>query len=190
VSDDIWLQRREDIMYFETDWRLSQKAVLQFGRTLRHAFWAALPGFAAKLELTDRPDLYLSHADFLSRLAMTFDHGDYANIEAIKETPAIAQNLYRKALDYHPHARAFLGLGIIEQKKRAYAQSIQILSEGLKHFPHHFALNLCIAVSLMNTGKYREARAHLIKFKDMAEAASYIDACNRELEVMGSPQHV
>jgi anaerobic magnesium-protoporphyrin IX monomethyl ester cyclase len=182
VTDDIWLARKEDILYFETDFELSQKAVLEFGQTLRQSFWTALPQFVANLALVEQPELYPTHSDFLSRLAMTFDHGDYAHIEALEHKTEIARKLYRKALDYHPHARAFLGLAILEQKKGAYARSRQILTEGLDHFPNHFSLNLCMAVSLMNMGAYRQARSHLLKFKDIKEAAKYIQVCDKFLE--------
>ena len=32
VTDDIWLKRVEDIMYFETDEKLSEKLILDFGK--------------------------------------------------------------------------------------------------------------------------------------------------------------
>jgi hypothetical protein len=34
-TDDIWLERVEDIMYFETDPNLSSDRILEFGRDLR-----------------------------------------------------------------------------------------------------------------------------------------------------------
>ena len=69
ASDDIWLERVEDVLYFETDKALGQKAVLDFGRRLREGYFALLPEFAGQIELVDDPALYALHADFLSRLA-------------------------------------------------------------------------------------------------------------------------
>ena len=45
-TDDIWLQKIEDILYFETDPRLTEEMIFAFGRELRSAFHKALPGFA------------------------------------------------------------------------------------------------------------------------------------------------
>ena len=47
VTDDIWLKRVEDIMYFETDPALSAEQILEYGRMLREAFYRGLPGFVA-----------------------------------------------------------------------------------------------------------------------------------------------
>ncbi len=120
VTDDIWLERVEDILYFETDPKLDREQVLSFGRELRQSFYEGLPEAVAALELEDREEFYLLHAEFLSRLAMTFDHGDYAGIEAIPNKTSIAENLYRRALGYHPDQRAYLGLGIILQKEGSF----------------------------------------------------------------------
>ena len=76
-TDDIWLERVEDIMYFETDPNLSPDRILEFGRDLRESFYRNLPGFAEDLDPVDEREFYPLHADFFSRLAMTFDQGDY-----------------------------------------------------------------------------------------------------------------
>ena len=108
VTDDIWLNRIEDIMYLETDPNLSQELILAFGNTLRTDYYESLPDFVNGIELIDKEEFYEMHADFLSRLAMTFAHGDYATIEGIKEKENIAERLYKKALSYHPDYRAYL----------------------------------------------------------------------------------
>jgi anaerobic magnesium-protoporphyrin IX monomethyl ester cyclase len=90
VNDDIWLERVEDILYFETDERLDRDTVLGFGRRLREGYFTMLPAFAEQLELVDEPDLYPFHADFLSRLALTFSHGDYAANPLVKNSLATA----------------------------------------------------------------------------------------------------
>ena len=102
VTDDIWLKRVEDIMYFETDPALSAEQILDYGRLLREAFHRGLPGFVEALAPIDDPEFHPLHADFFSRLAMTFDQGDYARVEAIPDKPVIAESLYRRALRLSP----------------------------------------------------------------------------------------
>lgn len=181
VSDDVWLKKIEDIMYFESDPRLSQDMILAFGQKLRSDYYRHLPEFADTVQLIDKKDLYKSHADFLSRLAMTFSHGDYAAIEAIPEKEKIAQQLYERALSYHHNQRAYLGLGIIKQKHGEYEESVRILSEGMKQFPESESIATCLGISYMNLGKYEEALKCYHKFPDSREVLQYTAACYRAL---------
>ena len=82
-TEDIWLKRIEDIMYFETDPDLARDLILAFGQKLRTHFYGNLARFVEALDLIDNEALYPQHSNFYSRLAMTFDHGDYAAIEQI-----------------------------------------------------------------------------------------------------------
>jgi tetratricopeptide (TPR) repeat protein len=181
VSDDIWLNRTEDILYFETDPDLTREMILEFGQRLRSAFYENLPRFAETLQLIDRADLYPLHASFYSRLAMTFDHGDYSHIEAIKDKSGIAETLYRRSLSYYPNARAYLGLGILSQKRRAYRESSRILSEGLSQFPEDSQLNICMGVNLMNLGEFEHALSYFRGFQDIKEAQLFAAECCRAL---------
>jgi hypothetical protein len=95
--DDIWKKRIEDILYFETDPCLSQEQIMAFGKKLRSEFYKSLPEFIDAIRLKDQKDLYAFHADFLSRLAMTFSHGDYSGIEEIEAPDEIALSLYKRA---------------------------------------------------------------------------------------------
>ena len=181
VTDDIWLKPIEDIMYFETDPKLSEKLILNFGKKLRTSYYKMLPEFVDKISLIDNKLLYPMHSDFLSRLAMTFDHGDYAGIESIKEKEKIAEKLYKRALQYCPDSRAFLGLGIAKQKTRNYKQSIEILTEGFKHFPGNQQLGLCIAISYMNLERYKKALSYLLPFQESKEVLPFIEDCYKAL---------
>jgi anaerobic magnesium-protoporphyrin IX monomethyl ester cyclase len=181
LNDDIWLKRIEDILYFESDTRLSRDIILSFGQKLRLDYYRHLPEFADALQLVDNSNLYESHADFLSRLAMTFSHGDYTAIEAIPEKDKVAQRLYERSLSYHPNHRAYLGLGIIKQKRGEHEESIQILSEGMKHFPDSEPLAKCTGISYMNLGQYEEALKYFLKFPDSREALHYIATCYHAL---------
>jgi radical SAM superfamily enzyme YgiQ (UPF0313 family) len=181
VSDDIWLERVEDIMYFETDPQLPADRVLEFGRTLREGFYRNLPGFVEALDLIDEREFYPLHADFLSRLAMTFDQGDYARIEAIPNKARLAQTLYRRALAYHPDARAYLGLGILDQKAGRYAASMPTLEQGLSQFPGDEPLLICLAVSQMNLGRFQEAQAVLARCPNHPRAQRLAEACRKAM---------
>jgi len=181
VTDDIWLNRIEDIKYFETDPRLSKELVSSFGQTLRTKYHQQLPAMIDAIELIDEKEFYPLHSDFCSRLGMTFDHGDYSQIDAIKDKEKIAEKLYQKTLQYYPDARAFLGLGIFYQKNRNYETSIDILLKGLKHFPNDEQLNICIGVSLMNTGAYQKALSYLLQFQHSKPVLGLIAGCYQAL---------
>ncbi|MDH3828694.1 MAG: B12-binding domain-containing radical SAM protein, partial [Desulfobacterales bacterium] len=188
VSDDIWLNRIEDIMYFETDPALSRDLILAFGQKLRASFYEKLPGFVEALRLIDRKELYPQHSDFFSRLAMTFEKGDYAGIDVIPHKKQIAEKLYRRSLEYGPKARAYLGLGMIYQKEGAFEESIRILLEGVALFPEDESLHICLAVSYMNTGKFKTALSHLLKFQHRKEAIQLIANCYEALDEIGKAE--
>jgi len=177
LDDDIWLERVEDILYFETDPGLTGDMILAYGKKLRAAFYRNLPGFVQGIELINRQDLYECHADFLSRLAMTFTHGDYSAIDAIPEKDEIAQWLFEKSLEYYPNERAYLGLGIINQKKRKYGESIHILSAGIQQFPENEHIAVCLGISHMNLGQYEDALQYFLGFPESRQSLQYTAAC-------------
>jgi len=181
VSDDIWLKRVEDIMYFETDPHLSADRILEFGRVLRESFYRNLPGFVEALAPVDRREFYPLHADFFSRLAMTFDQGDYAHIDLIPNKPQLAEALYRRALSYHPDARAYLGLGILNQKAVRHSEAADLLATGLSHFPENEQLSACLSVSLMHLGRFHEALALLDRCPERPETAALAKACRKAI---------
>jgi radical SAM superfamily enzyme YgiQ (UPF0313 family) len=177
LTDDIYLKRIEGIMYSETDPALSDELMLAFGQRLRDDFYENIHTFADSISLIDDKELYQMHADFCSRLGMTFSHGDYSKIEAVKDKDRIAEKLFRKSLSYHPNHRAYLGLGIIKQKNRAYEESIEVLSEGVKYFPKSEQLNSCLGISHMNLGDYKAALSFFLKFPNSKLAKDHIARC-------------
>ncbi len=181
VSEDIWLNRIEDIKYFETDAKLSREDVISFGKKLRTTYYELLPAIVDAIELIDKKEFYPMHADFCSRLGMTFDHGDYSLNEDIKGKDKIAERLYIKALKYHPDPRAYLGLGILNQKKRAYRESVNILSKGVKYFPENEQLNLCLGISHMNLGAFETALSFFLKFQHSRQCLEFIVNCYHAL---------
>ena len=182
VSDDIWIKRIEDIMYFETDPKLSKEQILAFGKKLRTEFHQMLPAFVDSIDLIANRDLSEYHADFLSRLGMTFSHGDYAGVEEIQDKQAIAEKLYRRSLAYGPNERAYLGLGIILQQKREFPESINVLKEGIEHFPNNQQLLICSGISHMNLGEFSKALACFSRVEQSEMIRSYMEECRRQLE--------
>ena len=180
-TEDIWLKRIEDIMYFETDPDLTRELILAFGQKLRTTFYKNLPRFVEAIDLIDIEELYPQHSNFYSRLAMTFDYGDYARIEEIDNKDRIAANLYQQAISYYPNAEAYLGLGILFQKRGANREATEILSQGLAHFPDDARLNLCMGVSLMNLEQWDRALSHFIEFRDDKEAVRFAALCYQSL---------
>ncbi|MBT8330696.1 MAG: cobalamin-dependent protein, partial [Deltaproteobacteria bacterium] len=182
VSDDIWLNRIEDIMYFETDPSLSKELILAFGKKLRSAFYEKLPEYVEALDPIDQNDLYPQHADFFSRLALTFQKGDYAGIDAIAHKDRIAEKLYQRSLEYGANARAYWGLGMLYQQRKDFDEAIQILTAGIKVFPRDEQLNLCLAVSYMNLGNYQKALSCLSKLQHLKEGVYFTAKCYQALD--------
>ncbi|MDR3554413.1 MAG: radical SAM protein [Syntrophobacteraceae bacterium] len=189
ITDDVWLNPMEDILYLETDPGLVGEEVLTFRNRLRKAFYEGLPSFVDAIELVDSEEFHPLHADFLSRLGMTFSHGDYAEIEAIPDREAIAVRLFKRALRYAPHPRAYLGLAMIHQKNRAHGEAIELLPEAIQLFPENEPLHICLAVSLMNLGKFGDALSRLMKFQDSPDAQRHIEACREMLSTKHTKDH-
>jgi tetratricopeptide (TPR) repeat protein len=181
ADDDIWLDRIEDILYFETDPDLTRDQVLEWGRRLRTSFHSHLPGYVAALELVDQPELYPFHADFLSRLALTFEHGDYARLDAISGKTELARRLYRKALEYHADARAYLGLGMQYQKSGNFSDSIEVLKQGHSRFPEDPQISICLAVSHLNALQFEQALDLLRPLDYLPQVLPFLIECCREL---------
>ena len=182
ITDDVWLKKMEGIMYFETDPNLSDDLVLAFGKRLRTSFYENVDSFARTVSLVPREDLYEGHADFCSRLGMTFFCGDYATIELIRNKEKTAEELFTQSRRYFPDQRAYLGLGLIRQKRGEIQASVQILLEGLKHWPDSEELCTCLGVSLMNLGEFERALTFFSKFPESKTAGSYAAECRRALK--------
>ncbi|CAB5114250.1 hypothetical protein D3OALGA1CA_2164 [Olavius algarvensis associated proteobacterium Delta 3] len=181
ASDDIWMERIEDILYFQTDPALDREKILSWGDTLRHEFFRRLPDFAGDIDLTDDPDLVPFHADFLSRMGMTFSHGDYAQHPDIPRKEQTAEHLFRRALSYAPVHRAYLGLGVLLQKRGAAAESVALLREATDRYPKSDELQTCLGISYMNLGRFRDALSCFGKLIRPEPAAEYIAECQRHL---------
>ena len=181
VDDDIWLERVEDKLYFETDDTLDAETVKAFGRRLRETYHQWLPEFALQIPLEDNEDLVAEQADFISRLGMTFSHGDYAGIKSSIPSVHVARKLYQQALDHYPDHRAFWGLALVHQQLGDLDDAIETLLQGLRHHPRSPQLNISLGIGYRNKAHYRRALDHLIPHKDDPGAVSHIIACLKAL---------
>jgi anaerobic magnesium-protoporphyrin IX monomethyl ester cyclase len=182
INDEIWHKKIEDLPWFEMDDHLDFDQVKQFGDGVRSAFYDHLPEFAATVELMDDPSLYPYHADFLSRLGMTFSHGDYSTDDRIRNPDGTAQTLFERALSCHPDLRAFLGLGMLFLKHKQMDPALQILDRGLTHFPGSKDLVLCKGICLMNQHWFADALVCLSPFESHPDVRHYLAICQKELE--------
>ncbi len=181
VDDKIWYTKIEDLPWFELDPDMDFVQVKSWGDRLRTSFFTGLESFVSTIELKDDQDLFPFHADFLSRLAMTFSHGEYADDPRVKNPEKIARRLFEKALTYHPDPRAHLGLAMLFQKSRRFTQAVTRLKEGLNQFPGHKALSVCMGVCLMNLGDFEQARSFFAPFDTDPGLRHYIEICKNRI---------
>lgn len=171
ATDDIWLSREEDLLFFEIDANLSAEEVLQFGKTLKKALQKNIPEFFHSLELVNDKELFPFHASFLSRLALTLDQGDYPHALPKDVGQNVSRELYYKALEYAPDARAYWGLGLLAQTEKNYQKAEEILREGMQAFPKDNILAEVLANTLRRLGRKEEAR-ELMRNQQKEEAQS------------------
>jgi len=171
ATDDIWLSREEDLLFFEIDANLSAEEVSQIGKTLKQELQESIPDFFHSLELVDDKELFPFHASFLSRLALTIDRGDYPHALPKGMYHNLAQELYYKALEYAPDAQAYWGLGLLAQDKKDHQKAEAILQEGMLAFPKDDTLAKTLAKTLMHLGREEEAR-ELMQNQQTREAQS------------------
>ncbi|MBF0469215.1 MAG: radical SAM protein, partial [Desulfamplus sp.] len=225
----IWDQKIEDIPWFELDPDLDFEMVKGFGAALRNSFYSNVHRFALDVRLVENKELYPYHADFLSRLAMTFSHGDYASNPKVQNQDGTAATLYKQALSYAPDSRAYLGLAMLMQKQKNFQEAVSIIEQAFEKINYskdcsvtenseaqstyhddqstnhdlqstdHDAqstdrdarsgianchnqtvkrqLVLCMAISLMNMGRFKEALTHLEPFGNDQDIKPYMTAC-------------
>jgi radical SAM superfamily enzyme YgiQ (UPF0313 family) len=184
VSDEIWEEKIEDIPWFEFDPDICFEDVKIFGEKLRAAFFKNLDTFALGINLVDNNELYAEHAKFLSRLGMTFSHGEYTDNKYVKDwgSNAIAEKLFNKALTYSHDLDAYLGLGMLFQQKAQFTEAIFYLEKGLDFFPDSYDLNICMGICFMNTKNFVRALNYFNKFNDISAVQHYIRICNQKID--------
>lgn len=158
ATDEIWLYREEDLLFFEADKNLRAETVAQFGKKMKQALQESIPDFIHSLELVDDEELFPFHASFLSRLALTIDRGDYPHVLPKGAAQDLARELYYKALEYAPDAQAYWGLGLLAQDQNDYQKAEAILQEGRRVFPKDDMLAKVLAKTLECLGREEDAR--------------------------------
>jgi len=177
ITEDIWQKRIEDLLYFEIDDRIDPKSILTYGNALRHAFYQNLPLFVEDIDLIKDPEFNRLHADFYSRLGMTFSHGDYSEIDAIPGKKSISKSLFQKSLACSPDHRSYLGLGMLYQQEGSFEKSIRILDQGLIHFDSSMDLRVCQGINYMNLKDFDRALTYFLDYKDQEHVGPYIIQC-------------
>jgi len=188
LDPGVWRKRLENISYFELDPAIGRDKVVAWGRRLREGFYGELGRIARTLETeAGCPEDAALYGDFLSRLAMTFSHGDYSRVEAVLEKEKVAETLYEKALALTPDHRAFLGLSVLKQKQGDHEGAVRLLEQGLRHFPGSDQLGVCLGLSLMNLGRLRTALEVFEGFPDSGEARARAENCRGLLSGQSTP---
>jgi radical SAM superfamily enzyme YgiQ (UPF0313 family) len=180
TQDNVWQKDIEDLPWWELDPDMDFSRVKGWGARLRQAFFDHLEDFINRIPLDPDDASAPLHADFLSRLAMTFSHGEYAQDARVKNADQMAVNLFDKALGIHPCARAYQGLAMICQKHKNFTRAIAILSKGLSNFPKDKDLCVCMGVCLMNTGNFANALTYFTPFADDPALGQYINICKQK----------
>lgn len=180
THDGVWQKNIEDLPWWELDPDMDFEQVKRWGDRLRQAFFSNLEEFVNRI--TRHPDKTSAplHADFLSRLAMTFSHGEYARDNRVRNAEQIAENLFEKALRSYPCARAFQGLAMIQQKQKNFPKAMALLDKGLSHFPENKDLCVCMGVCLMNTGDFHNALTYFTPFAHDPALGQYIKICKQK----------
>lgn len=181
INEDIWHQKIEDLPWFEVDDSLDFKQVKQFGDLLRNSFYNRITAFAETIKLIDDKTFYPYHADFLSRLAMTFSHGEYAEDSRIETSFNAAKVLFERSLAYAPNVRGYLGYAMLLQKMRQFDNAIKILEKGLALWPGQTDLCICKGVCLMNAGQFQNALLVFKELDHLPETHHYIHICQQQL---------
>ncbi len=181
ITDEIWLNRVEDISYHQLDEKMDHEQVLSFGRILRSSFYQILPGACQELfRARDEKNPELA-SDFFSRLGLTFIHGDYARIDDIPDKEQTGKELLEKSLETGKNSRAYLGLGLYYQRIHDFKKANDVLCDGISHFPGNLELIICLAVCLMNMGCFDQALELLLSFEEDPVMIPYIQECRKKL---------
>ncbi len=177
ITDDIWLQPIEDIMYFETDINMDAEKVIKTGKEIKGAFYSMLPDFIKSLEFTDIKELYSQYSEICSRLGFSLTHGDYASIDQIPLKQETGEYMFKTALKYYKNPDAYLGLGLIYQKKRDFQSSLAALKEGHELFQDNKDIAIALGITLMNLKKFKKASELFEKFNSNGELEEYLKIC-------------
>nr|WP_320193304.1 radical SAM protein [uncultured Desulfobacter sp.] len=183
THDGVWQKNIEDLPWWELDPNMDFGRVKKWGNRLRQTFFDHIEDFINRITFDPDKTSAPLHADFLSRLAMTFSHGEYARDKRVKNSEHMAINLFEKALGVYPCPRAFQGLAMIYQQQKNFPKAMAFLDKGLSHFPKDKDLCVCMGVCLMNTGDFRNALKFFTPFAQDPALGQYISICKQKTTV-------
>lgn len=184
ITEDFWLHRNEDLLWFECDPDMSGEQVLYWGKYLKQEYFQNLPRHMAAISLGDKPELRAEQADFLSRLGFTFEYGDYAELLPEKAKSELAVSLYRKALMLHIDPRASTGLSVHLQRAGHEQEALETLLRANAANPRDEGVGLQLAGILMRKGNVeslQDAEAILEKLKYSPQVKKYLALCRSKL---------
>ncbi len=165
ISEKYWLDRNEDLFWFECDPNMHGDQVVKWGKQLKNDYYQNLPKYIAAMQLENKPELRHEQADFLSRLGFTFEYGDYATLLPEDERTELARTLYRKALDLAPDPRAGTALGTQLLREGKEEEALQLLLAVDEVLPENEDVGVHLAGIYMRRGSVAELR----KAKDILE---------------------
>lgn len=181
LTDDVWEEPVEDLPWFYFDDGLSFEQVTVFGESLRSSFFTSLDKYARDIRLIDDPLLYHRHAEFLTRLAMTFIRGEYAGHPMIKNRIQTARALLKRALGYAKLPDTYLGEALCHQKERRFEQALKTVEVGLKLFESDNDLLVLKGIVLMNMGVFDKALTCFETVPDVSNIQPYMEICRKKL---------
>ena len=181
AADDSGLESIGYVAYFQTDPALPEEFVTDFKEKIQSYFHTRLSKYADAVNMVDKKDLYVYHADFLTRLALKFGTGDFSKTDEVENSEMVAENLFKKALEYYPNHQAFVGLGSLYQRQKNFVESIRVFLLGLRYERHSEELNVRLGVSYMNMGLYESAEVCFRGFERNKDVLQHLAICYKRL---------
>ena len=181
AAADSGLEPIGDVAYFQTDPALSKDFVIEFKEKIQRHFFTRLSKYADAVNMIDKKDLYVYHADFLTRLALKFSTGDLSKMDEVENTGGVAENLFKKAIEYYPNHQAFVGLGSLYQRQKNFVESIRVFLLGLRYERYSEDLNVRLGVSYMNMELYESAEICFRGFDRNMDVLNHLAICYKKL---------
>ncbi len=170
-----------DIACFQACPALPEDFVTDFKEKIQSYFHTRLSKYADAVLMIDKKDLYVYHADFLTRLALKFSTGDFSKTDGVENSDVAAEKLFKKALEHYPNHQAFVGLGSLYQLQKNFVESIRVFLLGLRYERHSEELNVRLGVSYMNMGLYDKAVICFRGFEKNKDVLKHLAICYKKL---------
>ena len=181
AADDSGPESAGDIACFQAYPAPPEDFVTDFKEKIQSYFHTRLSKYADAVHMIDKKDLYVYHADFLTRLALKFGTGDFSKTDEIENSDFAAEKLFKKALEYYPNHQAFVGLGTVYQRQKNFVESIRVFLLGLRYERHSEELNVRLGVSYMNMGLYDKAVICFRGFEKNKDVLNHLAICYKKL---------